>query len=177
MVWRNQPLVVYHGTYDQAAGQMIRPAKSLPNAVDLSVGRSFLDFGKGFYTTTVLEQAVAWANNRAWRMRASAVKTPYPVAAAVVAFEIDRTMLGRLESLVFLTDRDSAGFWELVEQCRQGAHPMHGRTRPYDVVYGPVTDWPRGGLLPGYTQISFHTEHALSVLESLRISHIGRPFV
>ena len=52
--WTNQPLRVYHGTVDIHAGSVL-------SRVDPSQGRPTTDFGQGFYTTTVLRQAEAWA--------------------------------------------------------------------------------------------------------------------
>jgi len=46
-------MLVYHGS-DQ---EIILP--------DLNYGRSNLDFGKGFYVTTLVQQAEKWANRRA----------------------------------------------------------------------------------------------------------------
>lgn len=175
MVWLNPPLIVYHGTYDEAAAAMMRKRAEHPHSVDFAIGRPLCDFGLGFYVTTDLEQAKEWANIKTRRLRASRMSTLHPLVSVVVRFEIDRTALSELDSLVFLNDRDVFGFWPFVEDCRAGRTRTHGRGKPYDVVYGPVTAWPRRCIYPDKTQISFHTERGASVLGSPERACVGRP--
>lgn len=47
----NTPITIYHGT------------NVLFDAVDISKSRDKRDFGRGFYTTTLYEQACNWAQN------------------------------------------------------------------------------------------------------------------
>jgi hypothetical protein len=177
MIWVNPPLVVYHGTHDDAAAVMVRKGPKHPHSVDIAIGRPNCDFGRGFYVTTDLRQAMDWANIKTRRLRASRVSMPHLPVAAVVRFEIDRNALSELHSLVFQNSSEAFGYWPFVEDCRNGWSRMHGREKPYDVVYGPVTAWPQRWILDDSTQISFHTERGLSVLGSPDTACIGRPFL
>ncbi|WP_144428101.1 DUF3990 domain-containing protein [Azospirillum thiophilum] len=177
MFWLNPPLVVYHGTYDEAAAAMMRKGSRYSHSVDVGVGRPNCDFGPGFYVTTDLGQAREWANIKTRRLRASRMSTLHPLVAVVVRFEIDRTALSELDSLVFQNDGEVFGFWPFVEDCRAGRIRAHGREKPYDVVYGPVTAWPQRSILPDRSQISFHTERGSSVLGSPDRACVGRPFL
>jgi len=48
-------MILYHGSY------------SYFEKIDLSKGRRFKDFGQGFYTTKIENQAVDWAKNMSAR--------------------------------------------------------------------------------------------------------------
>ena len=53
--WNNQDIVLYHGTLDHHAQDI------LSNGVSLAGANPDADFGPGFYTTTLRRQAEAWA--------------------------------------------------------------------------------------------------------------------
>lgn len=75
--WTNQRIVVYHGTLDVHGKEILR------SGVNVGTGRVDRDFGRGFYTTPVRQQADDWAwrlarqsgglNRRCWRSRSSAM--------------------------------------------------------------------------------------------------------
>lgn len=154
--WTNQRLVLYHGTTAAAAAEIFR------SGVRVARGRNDCDFGRGFYATTLREQANHWA----WRL-ASRTRGAVP---AVVQFEVDRNELSRLDTLSFVRgDRDATDFWSFVVHCRsQGTD--HAREEPkkrYDVVIGPVAAfWDQYVTMQGSDQVSFHTPEAERLLNS-----------
>jgi hypothetical protein len=156
--WTNQPIVLYHGTLDVHASHILQ------SGINVGSGTLGKDFGRGFYTTTVRQQADDWA----WKLsRQSGGKKP-----AVLEIYIDRNALADLETLAFVRgERDADDFWSLVAHCRSGADD-HGRPEPtayYDVVIGPVAAfWEQRATMMGADQISFHTRRAEEVLNSNR---------
>lgn len=156
--WTNQPIVLYHGTLDTRARVI------LESGVNVASGMPGKDFGRGFYTTTVRQQADDWA----WRLsHRSGGNKP-----AVLEISIDRGALAELDILAFVRgERDAEDFWSLVAYCRSGAHD-HNRpvaTACYDVVIGPVTAfWEQRVSMLGADQISFHTHRAEELLNSDR---------
>jgi hypothetical protein len=63
--WTNGDLPLFHGTDDVSASAI------LSRGVDLRRCSPLTDFGRGFYTTTNLEQAKNWARIRAVRAGSS----------------------------------------------------------------------------------------------------------
>jgi len=175
MTWTNRPLIVYHGTHAQAAEAIVQPAGNGEHSVDLSLCRARVDFGRGFYVTTSLDQAKNWANVQARGMRRSGARAKRGESAAVVRFRLDRNRLAELRDLVFMSESQGTGFWDFIHYCRREAAPLHGTPQPYDIVYGPLTLWPQRLVLKDCDQIGFHTERALAVLQSPEIAFRGSP--
>ncbi len=162
--WSSQDIILYHGTIQHWY-------TSIMSAIGVMVGRTSVDFGQGFYTTTVLTQAQSWA----WEM---ARKSKLKGAAAnpiVFQFTVHREDLAGLDSLWFVRGTtDSQDFWSLVTHCRSGgadhARPHGGgQSRPgwYDIVIGPVTaSWRQRLCLLDCDQISFHSQAAAGVLDA-----------
>ena len=146
--------MLYHGTLLQHA------TKIAQHGVDTSFGAPNRDFGRGFYTTTLLNQAQDSADARASEENAS---------PAIVRLILDRLELRNLRSLAFVRGaRDAQDFWSFVCHCRrknQGAPATH---QYYDVVYGPVAkNWkgPRTvKIFRDFDQISFHGIDARNLL-------------
>jgi hypothetical protein len=119
------------------------------------------DFGRGFYTTPLQRQAVAWALKAA--NRPAVFDAP-----AVIAFDVSLDDLARLDTLAFVRGEFEADrFWSLVWRCRQN-DTHHDRVTNdgwYDVVVGPVAaDWSQRIPMMGYEQLSFHTARAVTLL-------------
>ena len=156
--WDGERVTLYHGTVESAVASPL-------TGVDLRFAQGNRDFGRGFYTTTLLRQAVAWAYQSATDARAT-------VEPAVIAFDMSLDDLARLDTLSFVRGEFEADrFWSLVWRCRQiDAH--HGRLSNggwYDLVVGPVAaDWQQRMPMAGYEQLSFHTERAVSLLNGSR---------
>ncbi len=153
--WKNQPLILYHGTTDAYARHI------LTSGVDVQLGSESSDFGRGFYTTTLLAQARSWA----WTQ----TRPPVQARPAVVEFRVPREQLSRLETVSFVRgDHDAEDFWSLVIHCRSG-YFGHGRPGDgyYDVAIGPVAAfWKQRFAMNGADQVSFHTAAAQAVLNA-----------
>ncbi len=164
--WKNQPLVVYHGTDSGSlpSGPWI-VGSPVPFPVSLARCRTLVDFGQGFYTTTNQHQAEQWANTRVLRLPPRT-----GLKAIVLAFSVDRDVLAGLDGLAFV--RPTTDFWDLVTDSRYGFSP-HARMKSghpaFDVVYGPVTLWPQNLVLADCDQISFHTPPAVAALSTLPV--------
>jgi len=140
------------------------PVSPTLHGINLASSRPLADFGRGFYTTTYLDQAKNWANNRCRNLRNPVVgifQLPRRVLATVIRFEVDRDLLARLQTLSFV--REGPDYWDLVQHCRQGRGD-HRSTGNYDVVFGPVSLWPQTLVIKDCDQISFHTPLGLAIL-------------
>jgi hypothetical protein len=156
--WDGERVTLYHGTVESSV-------TSLLSGVDLRFAQGNRDFGRGFYTTTLLRQAAAWAYQ-------SVTDAGVPVEPAVIAFDVSLDDLARLDTLAFVRGEfEAERFWSLVWRCRQeDAH--HGRVINagwYDLVVGPVaSSWRQRIPMLGYEQLSFHTAVAVSLLNGSR---------
>ena len=146
--WDGERVTIYHGTVE-------RHVPSVLAGVDLRFAEAKQDFGRGFYTTPLRRQAIAWANRLLTRPRVRG-------RPAVIAFDVSLDDLARLDTLAFVRGESEADrFWSLVWRCRRD-DLHHGRVSNdgwYDVVVGPVAaDWSQRIPMLGYEQLSFHTE-------------------
>jgi hypothetical protein len=145
-IWANQDIVLYHGTLDSFVSSIVN------GPIRTSFGRTYTDFGPGFYTTTLFRQAHTWGAQIAASRPGS--------SPAVVELQISRSDLATLQTLAFIRGDFHA----------DGATD-HGRTAPlapyYDVVYGPVAAfWNQRMSIADADQISFHTAAAEAVLNN-----------
>jgi hypothetical protein len=89
---------------------------------------------------------------------------------------LSRNHFAHLQSLVFPSDRDN--FHHFVAYCRGGgtphAHPAF-RSKPYDVVTGPVTVAPQTIVIAQADQVSFHTAVGTGAISDVRILEVGNP--
>lgn len=135
----------------------------------------FLDFGKGFYTTTNIEQATRWATIKQKR---TAAKVAY-----VNLYEIDNDLLSNNDLSILLFPDANREWLEFVTGNRRG-NPLH----EYDIVKGAVANdtiyqtlvlYEAGAYTVEETvtrlkvhrlfdQISFHTERALDKIIYLK---------
>ena len=163
MAWTNGPLVLYHGTTDDAASAISKPSRTLPHSINLALCKPLKDFGRGFYLTTVLRQAESWADLKFKRY----TKSRKASCSAVLRFEIDRDQLAPLLSLCFVTEGagPNSDYWDFVHYCREEAstHLLQG-DKNYDVVFGPVSLGRQQFVIKDADQVSFHTEAALKIL-------------
>jgi hypothetical protein len=153
--WTDQDLVVYHGTTDAARASIL-------SGVQVSLGHSKADFGKGFYTTTNLAQAKAWAVRMSDRRPGT--------LPLVIRFTLSRDALANLTSIWFVRgDSNAVEFWSLVHHCRTGGID-HARPVPpgwYDVAVGRLSvSWRLRKIRPepDWDQISFHTTNSENLL-------------
>lgn len=139
----------------------------------LRYGRERTDFGKGFYTTTLAEQAEHWAVIK--RDRAKATR------AVVSVYEIDDALIGDNNQLKIREFHGVDESWlNFVVGCRREDSVTHD----YDLVFGPVANdnvfttvnLYESGILDApaaiaqlkayktYDQLSFHTQRVVSEL-------------
>ena len=105
---------LYHGSTVAVRKPSLRPGR--PNA----------DFGKGFYTTSVLEQAVRWAHIK--REREDAER------AVVSVYEFDETLLESPDWKIRRFTGADEPWLIFVTDCRKS------RPHDYDLVQGPVAN-------------------------------------
>lgn len=104
-------MILYHGSYAAIA------------APDVQHSRERVDFGKGFYTTPIYEQAVKWVE----RLKRQGL----PGIVSVYSF--DESCISHLDTLCF---EDYSGEWlEFVLNCRNGMDHSS-----YDIVLGGVAN-------------------------------------
>jgi hypothetical protein len=156
--WDGERVTLYHGTLE-------RHVASVLTGVDLRYAQARQDFGRGFYTTPLRRQAIAWANRLLTRPRV-------PGRPAVIAFEVSLDDLARLDTLAFVRGEFEADrFWSMVWRCRKNDthHDRVSNDGWYDVVVGPVaSDWSQRIPMLGYEQFSFHTTAAVALLNGSR---------
>jgi hypothetical protein len=105
-------MILYHGSYMEVK----RP--------DLSFSRNELDFGVGFYTTPIREQAEKWSLRFKRREK----------QAVVSEYEFDNNVMERLSVLTFETYSDD--WLEFVTSCRTGRDSICN----YDLIIGGVAN-------------------------------------
>ncbi len=104
-------MTLYHGSYLEIA----KP--------DLKHSRANLDFGSGFYTTPIYEQAVKWCGKFKRREKEGIVS----------CYEFDEDSYGLLKVLKF--DSYSEQWLNFIMNCRSGKD-----TTEYDLVIGGVAN-------------------------------------
>ena len=104
-------MILYHGSYIEIQ----KP--------DLSFSRNNVDFGKGFYTTPIYEQAVKWCGKFKRREK----------DAIVSCYMFDDTAYKDLKILRF--DTYSEDWLDFILSCRRGQD-----TTDYDIVIGGVAN-------------------------------------
>ena len=92
----------------------------------LNKGRSNADFGKGFYTTSNLDQAVRWA--RIKQERDDSAK------AVVSVYEFDESLLNNPDWNIRQFKGADAEWLYFVTDCRKS------KKHDYDLVFGPVAN-------------------------------------
>ena len=127
-----------------------------------------LDFGKGFYVTTIKEQAERWARRKADLFGGTPVVSQYSMSDDVSQFRVKRFPDDLMEWIEFVCD------------CRDGK-PIY---QEYDLIIGKVANdkvfrvvdmyhsgiWDKERALqeirayPNYDQIAFITQSAIDAL-------------
>jgi len=183
---RSEYVILWHGCTD------LERKKIETKGIELKSCMVNTDFGRGFYTTTVEQQARQWAWRRFsdWQQKNPKKSRNQPVTLRFQArrYTAPQRMtdlddgLNSLSSLHFvLGDFGSEDYWSLVQHCRQ-ITPGDGKRKIkevvhdhkslpggwYDLVAGPVAAfWKQRAIMQGADQYSFHTPRAIGLLESL----------
>lgn len=159
-------MLIYHGSIDIVDEPEIRESNRT------------LDYGKGFYTTTSYEQAVAWVKRKMAEMN---MQRGY-----VCLYELDEQQLKELNVLYFETPTEE---WLDFVMCNR---TIKGFVHDFDVVYGPVANdrvyasfaLYEAGLLGKSTLITelktyrlvdqflFHTDEALKAIKFISAEEI-----
>lgn len=149
---------LYHGSTVAVRKPSLRPGR--PNA----------DFGKGFYTTSNLEQAVRWAHIKQEREEAE--------RAVVSIYEFDESLLENPDLIIRQFTGADEPWLYFVTDCRKS------RPHEFDLVQGPVANDKvfttvnlfESGVLSAeaailqlkayktYDQLSFHTARVIKTL-------------
>ena len=106
-------MTVYHGSYCEIRNP------------DVTFSKNYLDFGKGFYITTFMNQAEKWALRKADRTENG--------IATVNIFELLEDF-GNYKVLDFKSENES--WLDFVCKCRKGAEIY----KEYDIIIGAVAD-------------------------------------
>ena len=147
----------------------------------LRYGRRRTDFGKGFYTTTLAEQAEHWAKIKKDRAKAS--------RAVVSVYEIDDIIFNDPSLNIREFHGVDESWLEFVVSCRKKGTEKHS----FDLVFGPVANdnvfatvnLYESGVLDApaaiaqlrayktYDQLSFHTKRVVETLRFEEAYEVG----
>lgn len=128
-------MIVYHGSYIKIPE---------PN---LGFGRSNLDFGKGFYVTTLQDQAERWATRRV-RTR-NILHSEKPTDGIVSVYEFHIT--SELKILSF--DGYSEAWLDFVVANRSGDRSVTAAPQDYDAVFGSIANDDVAREVDDYTEL------------------------
>ena len=112
-------MILYHGSYTSI---------ETPQIITQEKGR---DFGFGFYTTSIKEQAERWAIRTA-RLRSR--QTDKEESAIVNVYNFDEKFAEKLKTKVF--PEADMEWLEMVIKCRSNLNFKHG----YDIVTGKIAN-------------------------------------
>ena len=128
-------MILYHGSNVEVKEPIL-----------LKVQRE-LDFGKGFYTTSDMEQAARWA----WRT----AKRRGESSAFVTVYEVNEDELKNIRLLSF--DSPNVEWLNLVVKNRKGEYIAGD----WDIISGPVADDQTAQVLDLYLEGAYDEEEAI----------------
>ncbi|MBR0100408.1 MAG: DUF3990 domain-containing protein [Treponema sp.] len=112
-------MILYHGSYTQI---------ETPKIITQEKGR---DFGSGFYTTTIKEQAERWAVRSA-RLRSR--RSDKNETAVVNVYEFDEEFAKKLKTKTY--PNADLDWLEMVIRCRSDLNYKHG----FDIISGKIAN-------------------------------------
>lgn len=98
-------------------------------SIDLSKGQKHKDFGQGFYTTHLREQAVFWSRRVSDRLGGRPTVTEFE-------FDLDAAVADGLNVKIFEQPDKEWALFVMGNRRRSGEDFIHD----YDIVIGPVAD-------------------------------------
>lgn len=110
------PEIVYHGTTTEYQLSL--------KEIKVDFGRKDLDFGQGFYTTSIKNQAIEWAKGKVWN----------GYKPLVLTYKVNLDMIKSMEGIWFKSaERDWADFiyqhrMEIYDQTKMNYHYVYGHT-------------------------------------------------
>ena len=137
--------------------------------IDLSKGRDYKDFGKGFYATSFRDHAerIAIRNKKIVQKRqellkkAGKIKNADPITAYCYQLLFDEEAASSLEMKVFtIADKEWLKFVMLNRQTK-------GLIHSYDIVIGPTADAQTSVILNAYQEELLNTGFADEVCEEV----------
>lgn len=117
-------MILYHGT------------NVYFEEIDLSKCDDLKDFGKGFYTTTLYDQAVLWAKRKAKRFGGNPIVNVYEIDDKFMRnkeFQIKAFKKPTKNWALFIVNNRSHSLADFSSE-------LCNRDLKYDIVYGPVAD-------------------------------------
>ena len=133
-------MIVYHGSY-----------LDIPTP-DLTHSRANVDFGRGFYTTPIYEQAVKWCEKFKRRGKDGIVSR----------YRFDERAYQELEALIF--DSYSEDWLDFILSCRTGNDSSN-----YDIVVGGVAND------KVFNTVELYFDHLIDKAEALRRLRYEKP--
>jgi len=136
-------MILFHGTnknFDQ---------------IDLSMSKDKRDFGQGFYTTTIFEQAEKWAKNQLVRYGGD--------GSFVKEYEFVENK--KLKIKVF--SEMNTEWLEFIKQCRTDGGTPHD----YDIIKGPVANDNTMRTIALYISGVYTAEQAINQLQYFRVNN------
>lgn len=110
-------MILYHGS-------------NVPiDKIDLSRGQKYKDFGKGFYTTHLKEQAQEWASRISDRYGGHPSVTEFD-------FDLEAAKASNLKIKIFDEPNKEWALFVMTNRSKEGDDYHHD----YDIVIGPVAD-------------------------------------
>lgn len=129
--------------------------------IDVSRGQKFKDFGQGFYTTPIRQQAESWANRIALTFGGEPVVNRFE-------FDLDKAVNDGLKVLIF--DEPSPE-WALFVMANRNTD--NETVHEYDIVIGPVADDKMVRLFSLYRQEFINLE---AVVEGLKYKGLNSQY-
>lgn len=104
-------------------------SNQLIEKIDLSQSKKYKDFGCGFYTTHLHQQAVFWSKRITERFGGTATVTEFE-------FDLDAAVTDRLKIKIFENPDKEWALFVMANRRQDGEEFTHD----YDIVIGPVAD-------------------------------------
>lgn len=136
-------ITIFHGTTSKFS------------AIDLSVSRNKLDFGKGFYTTTLRQQAHEWAIRKA----------RYEECDTFFVYQYAFAKKDDVKIKIF--ENCSEEWLDMIVRCRTSPVIAHD----YDIVFGPVADDSTMHTIQSYINGSISKTNALQKLTYAKVNN------
>ena len=163
-------MILYHGSYSNF------------NNIDLSKGRKFKDFGRGFYTTNIESQAKQWAKNMSARFGLE--------YGFISVYNCDESLFENFKYLKFNEPTEEWAYFIMNNRNTEFNDfdtKINNHRNQFDIVEGPVANDNIAVVLDQFMmnmksgvalvealeyknlnhQISFHTEEGISLLKKV----------
>lgn len=140
-------MILYHGSYTEVREPLVR------------VGRKALDFGPGFYVTSLKEQAEKWAR-RVCVIRN--LQTP-----TLNVYQFDENILHQSQTKVLSLPSYNQEWLEFIVASRRGEEPW----KDYDIVEGGVANDQVIDTVEDFYEGRITVDQALGLLRFARPTH------